>query len=232
MNYSNLEERLINDLSWTGAYTSTSGLKRLKSAILSAALKVWNKRPLPWMISSTTLNTTSGTLGPYDPPSDFKGFPLPREASNFLWDDVPLSYVIRETETEEWRIFYDENQQKFYFQSDPGDNSLTVYYVGSFDNVLTNISTTMSVFPEELFEVIKKFVISDRLDNSNSKKESQAYEAEGYALLEIYYENFFATRSRSNQRRTKGFNGANYDGIAEAYPLNRQLSRIQHNIYG
>lgn len=230
MDYTNLETRFKNDASWMGAFVSTAGENRLKSAILSAGLKIWNERPFPWMMSSHSLATTSGTLGPYDPPSGFKGFPPKRVTNRFLWGDLQISYVIRNSDTQEFEIIFDESQDKFYFRNDPGDTTHTVYYIGSFDNDTANIVTTLAPFPEELFEVFVSLTMANLLNTKDSKKESQAYEAEGYAHLSKYYQNFNAIRSKPRQRSAKGFNGMSYDGIAEAAPLTRTVENSR-NLY-
>lgn len=220
MDYTNLLASAKRKLQDLGAWTASDSENRLKEGILSGALKVWNKRPMPWMYSTFSLVTTSGTLGPYDPPSDYKGFPMEHINARVGWYDLQTQYIIKnDSNGKSYELVYDQILKKIFFRNDPGGATWTVPYIPSFDTVIANLSTTITNYPEELFEVMHLFARADVLNRGDTKKESQALESEAYAHLDIYYENFDANQPWPTQRNARGQNGIPYDGIANAHPI-------------
>ena len=126
MNYSNLVTRLKNDHRWLGGFDSSAGSDRLDSAILSAALKIWKSKAWPWKYSSTTLTVTPGSKGPYDPPSDFSGIAISQYVDPFLYKDLQTIYSIKDSETERFDAYYDEQEKKIYLKNTTEETSNTL----------------------------------------------------------------------------------------------------------
>jgi len=226
MDVTNLKTRIKNDLLWLGQFTSEAGSDRLDSAILASALKIWIYKPWSWKYVTSSITTTSGTTGPYSPPSDFYNFAIKQKAHKFLVGELQMIYPVKETDTNEFDIYYDEIEDKIYFAQDPGSGSITLAYQADFDNDIDNISATLTKFPEELFNAFEKFVPAHLLDNPDNKKVSQNLEAEGYAILRDIYSDSRRGKRRAKGTSARGFNGCVYDGIANAETLEPVHSRI------
>lgn len=220
MDLSNLQTRLKRKLKWLGAFTGTESLLSLNDAILTGAGKIWNEKVMRWMYSTFPLTTTSNNLGPYDPPSDFHGFPLTKINARVGWKDLQTSYIIKDDEKgQSYELVYDDILDKIYFRNEPGDSTWSVPYVPSFNNDVADLTATVLVFPEELFETLTLFVQSYLLDRDDTIKQSSDAEARAYAHLDKYYENYNSQQTKPRQRNVRGQNGAPYDGIATSHPI-------------
>lgn len=217
MNLTSLQTRLKNDLAWLGAFNSSSGSSRLNSAILSSALKIWNKHPWPWKYTSTTISTTSGTKGPYSAPTGFEGFAAEQKVNRFGIDtrlgDLYTTHIIKPTDNDSWDIYYNEIEDALYFAEDPGNNSLTLGYEQTFDNDIDNIEATLVVFTENLYNAFEKLVTSNLLDNVDTKNESRAYESEGFAYVDKQYENFRRGVRKPKQIVSRDYFNRPHDGV-------------------
>ena len=212
--------RLKTDLDWRGGFPSGAAETRLKSAILSAAHLIYHEKNWRWKASSFTLTTTAGTKR-YDKPgtlTDFSGWPEEGRIKYYLLDEVQTSYIIRDTTTKEYDLFYDHMAGQFVFNHDPGSGSLTVYYVPDFDIDIDNISTTITNIPNDFYIAFKLLVTSDLLDNPGNKKESQAYKSEGMVELSRIACNLRDKQRRVLQRTPRGLHGNAYTNIAEMAP--------------
>lgn len=227
MDYSNLKTRLKNDLKWLGAFESTAGSDRMDSAILSAALKIWTAKAWPWKYSSTTLTLTPGSKGPYDPPSDFSGISITQSANLFLYKDIQTLYAIKDTETERFDAYFDEQENKIYLAHPTEEASLTLYYRPEFDNAVANISTTLTNFPEELYEVFEMLVPAHILNEPDTLSQRRELMNEGMALIENVYSDYRRHVRRPKNSVPRGLNGLSYDGIAEAETLVPRYSQIR-----
>ncbi len=232
MDLTTLRTNLRHSLKVLGGFTSDDGEDRLDVAILSSAQIIRDKFPWGWKGQSTySLTTTAGTKGPYDVPSDFSEFPLDERLNKFQWGDQQQIYVIKDSTTRAWDIYWDEAANTFYFRSDPGGQTLTLYYIAEFDLDIDNLSTTLSEFPNYTFNIFEKLVPAHILDETQNKKISQALEAEGMERLAKAWATYRRGKRKANQRAPRGLNQTVYDGIAEAEPLNPNVARMRNQGY-
>lgn len=232
MNLTTLRTNLRHFLRPYGKFTGTDGEDRLDVAILDAAQIIRDKYAWGWKGQSTySLTTTAGTKGPYDVPSDFGEFPLDERLNKFQWGDQQQTYVIKDSTTRAWDIYWDEAANKFNFRSDPGGQTLTLYYIAEFDIDIANLSTTLTNFPNYTLKIFQKLVAANILDEPQNKKISQALEAEGMKRLAETWAVYRRGKRKANQRAPRGFNQTVYDGIAESEPLNPNVARMRNQGY-
>ncbi len=210
-----LETRLKSKYKYMGGFAAGASQTDLRSAILSAAQIIRDSRhPFPWKYVTASLSTTSGTKGPYSPPTGFRGL-APETRINILgWGDVQPVYSIEDSTTRAWDVHYNEMEDKLYFRTDPGTNTITLGYLKEFDIDVDNISTTLAQFPNGTYPAFEKLVHSVLLDRDGTKKLSQALESEGRRAIDEHWSTYRRGMRRSKQRAPRGLNGAILDNIA------------------
>lgn len=228
MDLTTLQTNLKRTLRHLGTFTQTASLARLNTAILAAAQTIRDRYAWGWKGKSTySLTTTAGTKGPYAVPSDFEAFPIDERINKFLWEDQQQIYTIIDSTTRRWDIFWDEQANKFQFLTDPGGQTLTLYYIPTFDIDVDNLSTTLTNFPNYLYKCFEKLCAAHLYDEPQNKKLSQALEAEGLACIDLAYANYRRQKRKGAQRTPIGLNGASYSGIAQSEPFNPNVARMR-----
>jgi len=215
-----VRSRMRNDLKWLGSFAGESGEDRLDSAILSSIQKIYNKRPREWMLSTHSLSASDANTGPYDPPSDFRGFAPEKLVNRMGWGDIQASYIIKDSTTMSWDIYYNEIDGKFYFRNNPGANTLTVAYLPTFDIAIGNVATILTACPNAYYTVLESWVPAHILNTPANKRDSQAYYAEGVVALQEVWDSEDRSLTKSKVRSPRGFNGCDYENIAQQEPQN------------
>ena len=219
MDLTNLKARLKTDFLALGSFESDTSDDKLESAILVTALHIWNAKAWPFKSTSDTLSTQAGTLGPYDPPSNFYTFVDEKRISILGEKDRQSIWAVKDSDTRRWYPYYDDIEDKIYFMTDPGSNTLTIGFQRQVDNTLANISTTIGYFPEELFLAFYHGVPAEVLNIPGALNESRFYEQKRDAAIEKAWADYQRGRSRQKERVPYRPDGQPYDGIGRPRPL-------------
>lgn len=148
-----------------GGFNSAGSLNRLRYAILRGLQTLRNLRDWRWLNLSTTITTTSGSLGPYDAPESFLRFAVLRQTSLFGYIEKDLIGPILATDEKAYAPYFRIQDGKIYFFADPGDASLTLNYVAEAARGITEteLDASLSIVPNGLGPALIDYAMADLL---------------------------------------------------------------------
>ena len=211
-----METEIKNRARVLGGFAATSSLDRLRYALRKGANQAWIRQDWDFKNSTATITTTSGNLGPYDAPTGLVRFATTQRKAFFGWLDKDTLAPIHGTDTQDYTPYLRVQNGKIYFLEDPGTGSLTLNYLGSFSNAITEVAldATLAMFPDGLNDAILTLAVADMWkDLPGMAEQARMKELEGLGLVDIYWED--ATRDRWQKTISpKGLNRAPIDFVA------------------
>lgn len=148
-----------------GSFTQDESLNRLRYAERHALRRIWRLHDWDFKASTSTINTTSGNLGPYDPPSGLVRFCTTQKVSSFGHEDSYRLLPINQMSGDEERLtpYLKVSDGKIYFVNNPGTGTLTLNYVGRLSNAIdeTTLTASFALFPDDFIDPALEFVLAD-----------------------------------------------------------------------
>lgn len=153
--------------------------KRLKDSFIRGLFLLWSLHDWDFKNKTATITTTDGTLGPYSLPTGFIriartlklhyfGYSLDRTQVEPIKDDQDA--------LKRYDLYFNEEDSKLYFFTNPGAASLTLNYVDTIDPDIDNLSTELTDWPEGLWPALEEYIVGDQIKRlPGLKREGEEY---------------------------------------------------------
>ena len=204
-----------------GKFSAVESTDWLKYSTLNNLSEIWHDQDWDFRNSSVTINTTSGNLGGYPAPSGLVRFAQVFKIALFGTEDAERIRPIA-SQYREYFPYFSIEDGLIYFRVDPGNDVLTLNYVGELDRDIANIETTMALIDEGLRSPLIDMVHADLLDDSNRAQEAQNKRNMAKRKWRDYYDDKMAG-TYQKQISPRGLNGLRTDYVA------RQLTILGSN---
>lgn len=228
-----MEAELKNRVRILGRFTASDAVDRMRYAIRKAAFQAWTRQDWDFKKSSSTITTTSGTLGPYTAPTGLVRFCTVSKLAVFGFADTEILMPIYSSDSAVYFPYIKVQDGALYFISDPGDATITLNYLGAFSNDIDETSLAASLLPFDagLNDAILELAYADIMrDLPGNLEESRERMKDGLFSVDVYWEE--VTRDKYQKTVSpKGINGVSIDFYARPItilgaPLERFASEL------
>ncbi len=211
-----MELELKNRARILGAFAASDSVDRMRYAIRKAAFQAWTRQDWDFKKSSATISTTAGNLGPYVAPAGLVRFCTVNKLALFGFADTEILMPIHGSDSFQYFPYIKIQDGALYFISDPGTATLTLNYVGGFNNDIsqTSLAASLLSFDSGLQDAILELAYADLMkDLPGNLEESRERMKDGLFAVDAYWEE--ATRGKYQTTISpKGLNGVNIDFYA------------------
>ena len=182
----------LKSLAWTiGTFAGEGSLKRLRIAIRKGAFQAWTKQDWDFKNSTEQITTSAGNLGPYSAPSGLIRLAATHRKAFFGFLDKDILVPILGTDVQDWTPYIRVQDGTLFFIQDPGNQTLTLNFLGTFDNSAEEaaLTATLAQFDDGLNDAIQALALANLWkDLPGMQEAARTKELEGLGLVDAYWE--------------------------------------------
>ena len=162
-----VEAEVKSRLRSVGAFTAPQSIERMRYGILRAATTLANLRDWAYLNATETMTTTDGTLGPYDAPENFLRLASHYQVSLFGFLEKDVLSPILATDDAIYTPYFQIQDGKIYFFSNPGSGSVVLNYVAVIvdDIEESALTATLAIIPSGLKPSLVDYAVADVMDD-------------------------------------------------------------------